>query len=76
MRRKVLMVHGNNTLELEEMLNQGWIIEHMAPYIQSISKAGTMGVVYGNYGMYVILKKQKKKEVEAILAMKGIEPWD
>lgn len=83
MEQKVIIIEGQFLGDLNKHLEKRWEVEHIAPFTQSVSKAGTMGIAYGNYGAYgayVVLKRKRKElteeEVEAILAAKGIEPWD
>lgn len=76
MKRKVIIVKGNGISELENLLNQGWEVEHIASFSQSVSNGQGYGISTGIYGAYVILKYKEKvlveNEVKAILAAKGI----
>ena len=82
MEQKVIIIEQQYLGNLNKHLEEGWEIEHIAPFTQSISKAETMGTAYGDYGAYVVLKRKRKElteeEVEAILAAKGIGigSWD
>ena len=81
MEQKVIIVDGQCLSNLNKHLEEGWKIEHIAPFTQSVSKAGIAGA-YGNYGAYVVLQRKKNvlttAEVEVILAEKGIgiDSWD
>lgn len=82
MKRKVIIVKGNSISELENLLNQGWEVEHIASFSQNVSNGQGYGIATGIYGAYVILKHKKEEltedEVKAILAAKGIgvDSWD
>ena len=84
MEQKIIIIEQQYLGNLNKHLEEGWEVEHIAPFTQSVSKAGTMGTVYGDYGAYVVLKRKRKKEelteeeVEAILVAKGIsiDSWD
>ena len=83
MEQKVIIIEQQNLGDLNKHLEEGWKIEHIAPFTQNIA-AGIKGVAYGNYGAYVVLKRKRKRkeltteEVEAILTAKGIgiDSWD
>lgn len=81
MEQKVIIIEGQYLGIVNRYLEEGWKIEHIAPFTQSIS-SGTTGIAYGNYGAYVVLQRKKQvlatAEVEAILAEKGIgiDSWD
>ena len=77
MERKVLIVKGDNISELEKLLNQNWEIEYISSFNQNVSNGQGYGIITGDYGAYVILKRKKKEElteneIRAILAAKGI----
>lgn len=76
MKRKVIIVKGNDIFELEKLLNQNWEVEHISSFSQSVSNGQGYGISTGKYGAYVILKQKKEEltenEVRAILAAKGI----
>ena len=78
---KVLIVHGEYTRELEELLNDGWEVQHMTTYSEHVSNGQGYGITRGLWGMYVILTKEEEKElteeeVKAKLMEKGLEIWD
>ena len=54
---KVLVVHGEYTKELEELLNDGWEVQHMTAYSENVSIASGYGITRGLWGMYVLLTK-------------------
>lgn len=76
MKRKVIIIKGNDINELEKLLNQDWEVEHISAFSQDISNGQGYGIINGKYGAYVILKQKKKEltenEVKAILAAKRI----
>ena len=76
MKRKVIIIKGNSISELENLLNQGWEVEHIASFSQNVSNGQGYGIATGIYGAYVILKRKEEvlieNEVRAILAAKGI----
>lgn len=75
---KVLIVHGEYTKELEELLNDGWVVQHMIAYSENVSKGNGYEIAHGLWGMYVILTKEEltEEEVKAKLMEKGLELWD
>ena len=77
---KVLVVHGEYTKELEELLNEGWEVQHMTAYSENVSTASSYGIIRGLWGMYVILTKEEKElteeEVKAKLMKKGLKVWE
>ena len=81
MEQKIIIVEGQYLDNLNKLLEEGWKVEHIAPFSQSVTRPGAYET-YGNYGAYVVLQKEKKelttKEVETILATKGIgiDSWD
>ena len=64
MEQKVIIIEGQYLGNLNKYLEEGWKVEHIAPFTQSVSKAGTVGTVYGDYGAYVVLQKKKKELTE------------
>ena len=77
---KVLIIHGEYTKELEELLNDGWEVQHMTAYSENVSTASDYGITRGLWGMYVILTKEEKElteeEVKAKLMEKGLKLWE
>ena len=75
---KILVVHGEHTRELEELLNDGWEVQHMTAYSENVSNGQGYGITRGLWGMYVILTKKEltEEEVKAKLMEKGLELWD
>ena len=64
MKRKVLIVKGNNISELENLLNKNWEVEHISSFSQNVSNGQGYGITTGNYGAYVILKQKKQELTE------------
>ena len=64
MEQKVIIIEGQYLGDLNKYLEEGWKVEHIAPFTQSVSKAGTYGVTYGDYGAYVVLQRKKKALTE------------
>ena len=80
---KVLVVHGEYTKELEELLNDGWEVQHMTAYSENVSIASGYGITRGLWGMYVLLTKEEEEkkelteeEVKVMLMKKGLQLWD
>ena len=77
---KVLVVHGEYIKELEELLNNGWEVQHMTAYSENVSNASGYGITRGLWGMYVVLTKEEKElteeEVKAKLMEKGLKLWE
>ena len=63
MEQKVIIIEGQYLDELNKYLEEGWKVEHIAPFTQSVS-AGIKGIIHGNYGAYVILQRKKKELTE------------
>ena len=63
MEQKIIIIEGQYLGDLNKHLEEGWKIEHIASFTQSIA-AGIQGVAYGNYGAYVVLQKKKKELTE------------
>lgn len=64
MEQKVIIIEGQYLGDLNKHLEEGWKVEHIVPFTQSVSKAGTMGIAYGDYGAYVVLQRKKKELTE------------
>ena len=78
---KVLMVYNHYTDKLETLLKEGWEIQHITAFAQPISmSSNSYGRIRGDYGAYVILRKEKKElteeEVKAKLIEKGLKLWE
>lgn len=70
---KVLIVHGEYTKELEELLNDGWVVQHMTAYSENVSKGNGYEIAHGLWGMYVILTKEEKELTEEEVKAKLME---
>ena len=85
MEQKVIIIEGQYLGDLNKHLEEGWKVEHIAPFTQSVSRAEGYGISYGNYGAYVVLQRWKNElttaeieTIEAILTTKGIgiDSWE
>ena len=70
MEQKVIIIKEQCLDNLNQYLEEGWKVEHIAPFTQSVSKAGTMGITYGNYGAYVVLQRKKRALTEEEVKVK------
>lgn len=60
MEQKVIIIAGQYLSDLNKYLEEGWRIEHIATFTQTIPKARA----YGVYGAYVVLQRKKKALTE------------
>ena len=80
MERKAMIINGQSLKQLNEMLSEGWEVEHISAFAQGMTTGRdgqSYGVITGPYGAYVILKRKKQKLTEnEMLPTKGIMEWN